>query len=154
PTSDSVIGWRAAGVPGTVRGLEMARNMFGRTNTVSWHKLLKPAIELASEGFAMSHWQMQSFHASAKELSQTNSPDSKRIFHKGGAFYEWKETFRQPELATTLDRIAKYGAHDFYEGKTARLIADAMQKYGGLITMEDLRNSRAVVREPLTGSYH
>lgn len=154
PTKDSLVGWRAAGVPGTVRGLEMARNMFGRTNAISWDKLLKPAIELASKGFPISHSQMESFRAAAKHLSQANSPDSKRIFLKGGSLYEWQETFRQPELASTLERIAKHGARDFYEGKTARLIAEAMEKYGGLITMEDLHNYRPVVREPLRGSYH
>jgi gamma-glutamyltranspeptidase/glutathione hydrolase len=154
PTRESLVGWRAAGVPGTVRGLELARNMFGRTNAISWRKLLKPAIELASKGFPISHSQMQSFRASAKQLSQPGSPDSKRIFLNGGKFYEWKETFRQPELASTLERIGRDGASDFYEGKTARMIADAMQKNGGLITMEDLRNYKPVVREPLRGSYH
>lgn len=154
PTKDSLLGWRAAGVPGTVRGLEMARNMFGRTNTISWQKLLKPAIELASNGFPISHSQMQSFHAYATQLSQTNSPDSKRIFLKGGNFYEWEETFRQSELASTLERIARDGAKEFYEGKTARMIADAMEKNGGLITVEDLQNYKAVVREPMRGSYH
>jgi gamma-glutamyltranspeptidase/glutathione hydrolase len=154
PTKESLLGWRAAGVPGTVRGLEMARNMFGKTNAISWQKLLKPAIDLASNGFPISHSQMQSFRAYAKQLSQTNSPDSKRIFLKGGKYYEWQETFRQPELASTLERIARFGASDFYEGTTARLIADAMQKNGGLITMEDLHNYKAVVREPLRGSYH
>jgi gamma-glutamyltranspeptidase/glutathione hydrolase len=97
---------------------------------------------------------MESFRASAKHLSQTNSPDSRRIFLKGGSFYDWQEMFRQPELASTLDRIAKHGARDFYQGKTARLIADAMEKHGGLITMEDLHNYQAVVREPLRGHYH
>ena len=154
PTKDSLVGWRAAGVPGTVRGLELAHNMFGRTNAISWQKLLKPAIDLASKGFPISHSQMESFRGSAKHLSQTNSPDSKRIFLKGGSFYEWQETFRQPELASTLERIAQYGARDFYEGKTARMIADAMQGHGGLITMEDLRSYQAVVREPLKGRYH
>jgi gamma-glutamyltranspeptidase/glutathione hydrolase len=154
PTRESLVGWRAAGVPGTVRGLEMARNMFGKTNAISWQKLLKPAIGLASKGFPISHSQMQSFHASAKQLSQPNSPDSKRIFLKGGKFYEWQEIFRQPELASTLERIARDGASDFYEGKTARMIADAMKKNGGLIAMEDLRNYKPVVRKPLKGSYH
>jgi gamma-glutamyltranspeptidase/glutathione hydrolase len=154
PTKDSLLGWRAAGVPGTVRGLEVARNMFGKTNAISWQKLLKPAIELASKGFPISHSQMQSFRAYAKQLSQSNSPDSKRIFLKGGRFYEWQETFRQPELASTLEQIARDGANDFYQGKTARLIADAMEKNAGLMTLEDLRNYRVVVREPMRGSYH
>lgn len=153
PTKDSLLGWRSAGVPGTVRGLELARNMFGQTNALSWRELLKPAIHLAAKGFPVSHAQMQSFRAYAKQLSQPNSPDSKRIFLKGGAFYESQEIFRQPELASTLERIARSGAKEFYEGKTARMITDAMEKNGGLITMEDLRNYKAVIREPLRGKY-
>src|SRR5215470_16331267 len=132
----------------------MARNMFGKTNVISWQKLLKPAIELASKGFPISHSQMESFRAYARQLSQTNSPDSKRIFLNGGLFYQWQETFRQPQLASTLERIAQHGASEFYEGMTARMIADAMEKNGGLITTEDLHNYKAVVREPLRGSYH
>jgi gamma-glutamyltranspeptidase/glutathione hydrolase len=154
PTKDSLLGWRAPGVPGTVRGFELARNLFGRTNAISWQKLLRPAIDLASKGFPISHSQMDSFRAYAKQLSQTNSPDSKRIFLKDGKFYEWQEMFRQPELASTLERIARYGAKDFYEGKTAQLIADGMVKHGGLLTMQDLHDYKAVVREPLRGSYH
>src|SRR5262249_2181892 len=109
PTKDSLLGWRAAGVPGTVRGLELARNMFGRTNAITWQKLLKPSIELASKGFPISRAQVQSFRAYAKQLSQPDSPESKRIFLKGGAFYDFEETFRQPELASTLERIAQSG---------------------------------------------
>jgi gamma-glutamyltranspeptidase/glutathione hydrolase len=154
PSKDSLLGWRAAGVPGTVRGLEMARNMFGKTNAISWQRLLRPAIELASKGFPISHSQMNSFRAYAKQLSQADSPDSKRIFLNGGKFYEWQEIFRQPDLASTLERIARDGASEFYEGKTARMIADAMAKNGGLITMDDLHSYKVVVREPLRGSYH
>src|SRR5258705_9394427 len=110
PTKDSLVGWRAAGVPGTVRGLETARNMFGKTNAISWQKLLKPAIELASKGFPISHSQMESFGAYAKQLSQTKSPDTKRIFLKGGSFYQWQETVPQRGLASTLERIARDGA--------------------------------------------
>jgi gamma-glutamyltranspeptidase/glutathione hydrolase len=147
-TRDSIIGWRAAGVPGTVRGFELAQKKYGRQ---SWTELLQPAIELASKGFPVSHWMMQSLHANAESLSQFS--DSKRIFLKGGSFYDWNEIFRQPDLARTLDRIAHQGAKDFYEGETARMIAREMEKNGGLITLADLREYQAVERKPLEGDY-
>ena len=147
-TRDSLIGWRAAGVPGTVRGFELAQKKFG---SKSWAELLQPAIELATNGFPVSHAQMQSLHSSAEGLSQFS--DSKRIFLKDGAFYDWNEILRQPELARTLGRIANQGAKDFYEGETARIIAREMEKNGGLITLEDLREYRAVERRPLEGDY-
>src|SRR6266571_1780537 len=147
-TRASLIGWRAAGVPGTVRGLELAQKKYGRQ---SWAKLVQPAIELASKGFPVSHWMMQSLRASAESLSQF--PDSKLIFLKGGAFYDWNEILRQPELARTLERIARHGAKEFYEGETARIIAREMEKNGGLITLDDLRAYQAVERKPLEGDY-
>src|SRR5713226_1727832 len=85
-TRDSLIGWRAAGVPGTVRGLELAQKKYGHQ---SWAELLQPAIRLASNGFPVSHWMMQSLRYSADSLSQF--PDSKHIFLKDGAFYDWNE---------------------------------------------------------------
>jgi gamma-glutamyltranspeptidase/glutathione hydrolase len=148
PTNASIVGWRAAGVPGTVRGLELAHEKFGKKN---WAELVQPAINLATDGFPVSYWQLQSWKRSAPLLSQF--PDSNRIFLKDGKFYGWDETFRQPELAHTLERIAGLGARDFYEGETAHLLADAMQKNGGLITLADLHNYHAVERKPLEGDY-
>ncbi|HKV60839.1 MAG TPA: gamma-glutamyltransferase [Candidatus Acidoferrum sp.] len=147
-TRDSLIGWRATGVPGTVRGLELAQKKFG---TKPWANLLQPAIELASNGFPVSHTMMQSLRFSSDSLSQF--PDSKRIFLKDGVFFDWNETLRQPDLARTLERIAHQGAKDFYEGETARIIAREMERNGGLITLEDLREYQAVERAPLEGDY-
>lgn len=147
-TPDSLVGWRAVGVPGTVRGLELALKKYG---TKSWSDLLQPAIHLASAGFPISYSQMRSFHNAADLLSQF--PDSKRIFLKDGTFYDWNENFLQPELARTLERIAHNGAKEFYEGETARMLASQMEKNGGLITLEDLREYQSVERKPLEGDY-
>ena len=149
PTSGSISGWRASGVPGTVRGLELAHEKFG---TKPWAELVQPAIELASKGYPVSRWQIESWREYEDSLSR--DPESKRIFLKAGAFYNWQENFRQPDLARTLQCIAEHGAQDFYEGETARMLADAMAKNGGLITLEDLRGYRAIERTPLEGDYH
>ena len=149
PTRDSIIGWRASGVPGTVAGLELAHKKFG---SKPWASLLQPAIDLAAKGFPVSRWQMESWREYQDSLSKF--PESKRIFLKGGAGYDWQENFRQPELARTLGRIASNGSKDFYEGETAKLLAAAMAKNGGLITLDDLRNYRAIERTPLEGDYH
>ena len=147
-THDSLVGWRAVGVPGTVRGLELALKKYG---TKSWSELLQPAIHLASAGFPISYSQMRSFRYAVDLLSQF--PDSKRIFLKDGTFYDWNENFQQPELARTLERIAHNGAKEFYEGETARMLASQMEKNGGLITLEDLREYQSVERKPLEGDY-
>ncbi len=147
-TSDSLVGWRASGVPGTVRGLEMANKKYGRK---PWASLLQPAIELAEKGFPISFYLMDSLRRHAGYLGAF--PESKRIFLKDGALYEWQERFRQPELARTLRRIAQSGSKDFYEGETAKMIAEAMAANHGTMTLDDLRSYPAVERKPLEGDY-
>jgi gamma-glutamyltranspeptidase / glutathione hydrolase len=148
PTRDSIEGWRAAGIPGTVRGLALANKKYGRE---PWAELVKPAVILATNGFPVSKWQMDSWHRSSSLLSQF--PESKRIFLKDGAYHDWQEIFKQPELARTLDRIAHLGPADFYDGETAHILASEMAKNGGLITLADLHDYQAVERTPLEGDY-
>jgi gamma-glutamyltranspeptidase/glutathione hydrolase len=147
-TQDSVTGYRASGVPGTVRGLEYASRKYGKR---PWAELVHPAVELAAQGFPVSYALAQSLR-SARGLN--GFAESKRIFQKEGKFYEAGETLVQPELARTLGRIEKLGAADFYEGETARLLARDMAAHGGLITEADLKMYAVHEREPLTGSYH
>ena len=147
PGRDSVEGYRASGVPGTVGGLEYAHRKYG---SKSWAELLQPAVDLAAKGFAVSYSQAQSFKSS-KLLAKF--PESRRIFQRDGRFYEPGDLFLQPELARTLGRIQKSGARDFYEGETARLLAADMAAHGGLITLDDLKTYRVAERKPLTGRY-
>jgi gamma-glutamyltranspeptidase / glutathione hydrolase len=79
--------------------------------------------------------------------------ESRRIFQRDGVFIEPGERLYQPELAATLRRIAAGGAKGFYEGETARILAEEMSKNGGLITEEDLKLYQAVERKPLRGAY-
>ncbi|MBV9340801.1 MAG: gamma-glutamyltransferase [Acidobacteria bacterium] len=148
PTRESMVGWRSVAVPGTVRGLELAHNKYGHKR---WAELVEPAIRLARDGFPVSHSQMESWQNSASLLSEF--PESKRIFLKNGNYYEWQESFRQPDLARTLDRIAQRGAADFYEGETAHRLAQEMAKNAGLVTLADLHAYKALERVPLEGDY-
>ena len=146
PTNEMILGYRASGVPGTPRGLEMAARKYG---TKRLRELVEPAVRLASNGFAVTFDQSQSLRSSR----MTKFPESRRIFQRGGRFYEMGEVFRQPDLQRTLERIAKHGADDFYAGETARLIAADMKKNDGAITLDDLKQYRPVERTPLAGSY-
>jgi gamma-glutamyltranspeptidase/glutathione hydrolase len=140
-TEESVIGYRAAGVPGTVRGLEYAAKKYGRK---PWADLVAPSIELAAKGFPVSWGLARSLRASSQKLSRF--PESNRIFLRNGKFYEPGDTLVQPELARTLERIRS-------AGETARLLAADMEKHGGLITLADLKNYTVVEDKPLTGKY-
>ena len=146
-TEDSLVGYRASGVPGSVRGLEYASKKYGKK---AWADLVRPAVELASKGFTLSYSQAQGLRG-AKSLSKF--PESNRIFLRGGRYYEPGELFVQADLGRTLDRIARLGAKDFYEGETAQLLAKDMKDHGGLITVEDLKKYTAIERKPLTGAY-
>jgi len=148
PTTDSLMGWRASGVPGTVSGLGLAHQKFGRK---SWSELLQPAIHLAAEGFPVSHAQMESFQVYSDSLARF--PDSKRIFLKDGAGWDFSEQLRQPELARTLERIALNGPSEFYSGQTAQTLAREMARHGGLITLDDLNSYQAAQRAPLESDY-
>ncbi|HEX3742349.1 MAG TPA: gamma-glutamyltransferase [Bryobacteraceae bacterium] len=147
-TRGSMVGYQASGVPGTVAGMEYAWKKFG---SKKWVELVGPAAELASKGYALTDAEAASMEGAARGLSQY--PDSNRIFLRGGKYYEMGDTFVQADLGRVLDRISRQGARDFYEGETASMLAKDQQEHGGLITMEDLKQYKAIERQPLTGQY-
>jgi len=139
----------AIGVPGTVAGLELAHQRFG---SLEWAALLQPAIDLARDGMPIS-WNMHdSFKRGANYWQMY--PSSGKIFLKeDGSFYEPGDTWKQPDLAATLERIQANGKDGFYKGETAQMIADFMAANGGIITLEDLEKYEAKEREPIRGNY-
>jgi gamma-glutamyltranspeptidase/glutathione hydrolase len=146
----STVGYRAAGVPGTVRGMELALKKYG-SGKMTWAQLTEPARRLAADGFPLSH----SYAASLRGNNELLAPyeDSKRIFLNNGKFFKEGDLLRQPELAATFARLQKFGPNEFYEGPTARLIAEDMKRHNGLITMADMHNYVAKEREPLRSTY-
>lgn len=137
------VGALASGVPGAVRGLQLAHEAHGN---LPWERLLQPAIKLATEGFDTPEKLSLRIKSKAKFYGdQTNF--SKYYSVKKG------ERFIQPELAQTLTRIATAGPDEFYTGETATMIVAQMRKIGGLITLDDLKNYKAVAREPLISSW-
>ncbi|HEV8385907.1 MAG TPA: gamma-glutamyltransferase [Candidatus Acidoferrales bacterium] len=147
--SDSAtIGYRAAAIPATVAGMELALKTYG---SLKLRDVMAPAIRLAEQGFPISEKLARSLRASRPLLQRFST--SRRIFLKDGALYQPGETLRQSELAATLRRIASGGAAEFYSGETARELADEMARMGGIITLEDLAGYKAKIREPLRGKY-
>ncbi|MEZ5306827.1 MAG: gamma-glutamyltransferase [Pyrinomonadaceae bacterium] len=146
----SVIGYRAAGVPGTPAGLEFAFKKYG-SGKVSWAEVVQPAENLAKNGFVLSYRLAELFKSYRGNLEKYE--DSKRIFLNNGDFYDEGDTLKQPDLGKTLERIRKTGASDFYKGVTARLIAEDMARNNGLITMADLANYEVKERTALQGKY-
>lgn len=140
---------KSAGVPGTVAGLVLALERYG---TISLQQALTPAIKLAEEGFRVPLRFSKGIKARAKTLKRWES--SRKIFFKeDGTAYEPGDLFVQRDLAETLKRISSRGVKGFYEGETAELIVREMRKGGGLISKQDLKNYRPVIRKPVHGSY-
>ena len=138
----------AVGVPGTVAGLHQAWSENGR---LPWRHLVQPAIDLAREGFVVSHDladslagvlpRMAPYAASVAQFSQDEQP------------YAAGSLLRQPDLANTLERIADQGPDGFYRGQTAELLEQEMTANGGLITRVDLAAYRSHKRTPVVGTY-
>ncbi|MGO2438711.1 gamma-glutamyltransferase [Serratia quinivorans] len=140
----SLVGTKAAGVPGTVLGLWEAHKRFGK---LPWAELLTPAIGYAQQGFKVADQQYQ-YREDANKLfaGKTNFGDYFGSMKPGAVF-------KQPELAKTLERIANKGAEDFYQGETAKLLVAQMQHDGGLITQADLTDYRVKWRDPMQISW-
>lgn len=140
----SLVGARAAGVPGTVMGLWEAHRKFGK---LPWSELLTPAIGYAKNGFKVADKQYQ-YRNDAQGMFKTATN-----FNDYFGSMKVGELFKQPEMAQTLERIADKGVSEFYQGKTADLLVAQMQADKGLITKQDLKDYKAVWREPMAVSW-
>lgn len=144
----SEIGYRAVAVPGTVAGLALALRNYG---TLPLAQVMQPAIRFAENGFPVDDRLASSLRSYSNALSQFSVTN--RVFLQNGAPPKAGDTFRQPELAATLRRIAANGPDEFYRGDTAKHLAADMQQNGGLITLADLATYQAKIRTPLQASY-
>ncbi|MBZ5568108.1 MAG: gamma-glutamyltransferase [Acidobacteriia bacterium] len=143
----SLVGYQAIGVPGSVAGMAYAQRNFGKLTLA---QVMAPSIRLAHDGFALSYEDAQDLRNPHYHLGEF--AESRRIFQRDGKYYEQGEILKQPELARTLERIAK-NPDDFYHGALAHELAAAIQKGGGLITAKDLADYEVKEREPVHGSY-
>jgi len=144
----SVIGYRSVAVPGTVAGLALALKSYG---SMKLGDVIAPAIRLAEEGFPISERLAHEFEQERPALQRFAV--SRRIFLNEGKMFHPRDTLLQPELATTLKRIARNGAAEFYRGETAHMLVDDMFRLGGLITLDDLAKYQPKVREVLRAKY-
>ncbi|WBU64977.1 gamma-glutamyltransferase [Paracoccus aerodenitrificans] len=139
----------ASGVPGTVAGMKMALDQYG---SMEWADVIAPAIRLAEEGITVTPDLADSLEALKERL--TRYPSAAAIFYKeGGELYRPGDTLVQADLAETLNKIAEQGPDGFYSGEVAEAIAASVTKAGGDMTVEDLANYKAVMREPIKGTY-
>ena len=141
-------GYASAAVPGTVAGLYLAHEKFGKR---PWAELVAPAITLAQKGHKLGLRQGQVLGWNWEKLKK--DPVARATYGHGKEALKTGDLWKQPDLARTLTAIAKEGLKGFYEGPVAAKIEKAMKAHGGLITAADLASYKAVSREPLRFSY-
>lgn len=143
----SLYGQLAAGVPGTVAGMEDVHKKYGK---LSWKDVVQPSVDLASKGFSVTAKQAGELNR-LKATFQKYNPKGTALVKDG----EWKggDVMVQSELAHTFELIRDKGRAGFYEGEVADHIVNEMNRGNGIISKEDLKNYQAVWREPITGNY-
>ncbi|MCE1236235.1 MAG: gamma-glutamyltransferase [Hyphomicrobiales bacterium] len=144
----SLDGWRASGVPGTVAGLDHALARWGSLPRAT---VMAPAIRLAREGFTLARADADILARGAPRLAR--DPEAARLFTKEGRPLEPGERLVQPDLAATLEAIARSGPDAFYRGAAARAVAAAMAEHGGTLTPADFAAYRPVERAPVRCAY-
>ncbi|WP_349509716.1 gamma-glutamyltransferase [Bradyrhizobium sp. Tv2a-2] len=144
----STIGWLAVGVPGTVSGLEYAREKYG---TMARAALIEPAIALAEDGYTLDQGDVDMLASATEDLRRF--PETTDIFLNKGEPFVAGQRLMQPDLAETLHLIRKEGAAGFYRGKTASAIVKASREGGGLIDQDDLERYRTREFAPIECDY-
>ena len=141
----------SAGVPGSVAGFHHALINYG---TLSWEEILKPAIKLAEEGFEIPHDLANTLASKRYRARLSSNEAAAKVFYKEDkSLYVAGEILIQKDLARTLKLLSELGPDAFYKGEIAALIVKEMEKNGGLITLQDLKNYNIVERQPLVGDY-
>ena len=140
----------AANIPGVVAGLDHLYRRFG-SKKVSWADLIAPAVEYADKGYVLDESLPTSIAEGRRFLQKYES--SRKIYLPGGRVPRPGERFTNKDYAATLRAISAQGAQTFYRGDIARKIAADMTARGGLITLDDLAQYRAIERRPLAGQF-
>lgn len=147
PTNESIVGYRASGVPGSVAGMTEALAKFG---SKPLSEVMAPAIRLARDGFVVDSALFRSLSSSQEYLARFGAEP---VFYPGGEPIRPGTVFRQPALARTLQLIAERGASGFYSGEVADSLVAGMQRGSGLITKADLANYKVEWRHPIASDY-
>lgn len=141
---------KMVGVPGTVRGLELAHREFGK---LKWSELVSQAVKLAEDGFLLDKYLAESLNELLRESPEF--PELLRVYGKDGGKSPWNAGDRLvlPELAKTLRAIAEHGPDALYDGPVGDQLIAEMQAGQGIMTRDDLKAYQAKLREPIHGTY-
>ncbi|USK35236.1 gamma-glutamyltransferase [Bacillus sp. F19] len=147
PFSERYKGGNAVGVPGTLKGLETALEMWG---TRSMKELISPSIQLAEKGFKIDSVLAEAISDNAETLSATAAKD---VFLPKGTPLKEGDKLVQKDLAKTFKLIRSKGTDAFYKGEIGQALAFTVQDFGGSMTPDDLKRYDVTIDEPIWGEY-
>lgn len=146
--TESLVGAKASGVPGSVAGLWALHKKWG---TRKWKDLIAPAIALAKNGYQVGPYLDRAIKSRQATLGFSGA--LAEMFTPGGVPLALGATVKNPQLAEVLELVAAKGPDGFYKGTVAKAIETAMAREGGLITRKDLASYKVVWRTPIAVSY-
>ena len=142
---------KISGVPGTVAGLALAHEKYGK---LPWKRLVTPAVQLAAEGFEVDASLAGSLNRVLQDKASQDFPEMLRVFsNPEGRPWKAGDRLTQPDLARTLAAIAERGPAGFYQGEVAEKLVAEMKAGDGIITLDDLAAYRAKIRRPIHGTF-
>ena len=143
-TEKASLGYLVAAVPGTVKGLEVAWQKYG---SLPWKDLIQPSIKLAQEGIYLNKYDAAELRKHQQDLARF--PETRKVFFKTNEeTYGPEDLLKQPDLARTLQAIARHGAKIFYEGSIADEIVADFKANAGILNKQDLKNYAVKIRQP------
>lgn len=145
----AVTGYLSVGVPGSVKGMSAMLDKYG-TKTLS--ELLEPAVMLAEKGFMVTQRQQETMQEVQSDFAKFES-SSKYFLKENGEVYKDGDILIQKDLARTLRILQKEGESAFYQGEIAKAMVSDIQKGGGILTLQDLKDYEVKWRKPLRGTY-
>jgi len=150
-TEQSLVGPKAAGIPGTVAGMALAHRRFG---SLPWRELVTPAVALARDGHTLDSFHAADLASGVRKMRAAGFAASAAHYrHREDRPYREAEVWKQPQLAGTLESIAARGEAAFYQGVIAEQLVTAVRDGGGVWSLADLAAYRAVEREPIRFRY-
>lgn len=143
------LGGLSVAVPGEIRGLELAHKRHGK---LPWKRLFAPSVKMAREGWAVGP-ELANRIQRVRAMMETE-PDWKHVFaSEDGVALREGQWIKREALADTLEKVGEEGADAFYTGAIAQRIVDHVQKHGGIMTMDDMKGYKPLVKKPVVGYY-
>ncbi|CAO3619887.1 unnamed protein product [Mucor hiemalis] len=145
----AAVGPLSVAVPGEIRGLELAHKRHGK---LAWSELFAPSIRIARNGFKATG--LLEIRVKTEELWMKNSSEWADVYYPNGVAINEGDIVKRPTLANTLELISEKGADEFYEGEIAKKLVKTIQTAGGIITLEDFKNYKPIIRPTMSTYYN